>query len=235
MEYYLEGGKSLPKHMSLDEEVLLAAAYCDSNSQHTFTAEELAIEAWRKFPDSFSMEGHAEYPDSNRVYTKLMGKKGLVGRGWLVKVSEKRYQLSEAGRITAKALGDPAVSSIGLRAVLSRDQKRILEKLFSSRVFLKLKGGQSEDIGFHDACSFWDISPRSNASILRARLTTVEAIIDIAEKAISEQGELSLIQGGSIIGTSEIELLKRAHYTTLNKFQNDLDVIRKRQDERRYH
>lgn len=221
----------MPKQLSLDEEVLLAAA----DFEAAFTAEDLAIAAWRKFRDSFGMEGHPEYPDSNRVYTKLMGKKGLVGRGWLVKVSEKRYQLSEAGKIKAKALSTPRVPSTGLRAVLNRDQKRILEKLLSSRVTAKLKGGEPETVGFHDACSFWDISPRSSASVLNARLGTVEAVIDTAEKAIREQGNLAISQGATPIGIDEIETLRKAHRTLLEKFKRDLDVIRQRQDERVYH
>jgi len=221
----------MPKQLSLDEKVLLAAA----DFEAAFTAEDLVIAAWRKFRDSFSMEGHPEYPDSNRVYTKLMGKKGLVGKGWLVKVSEKRYQLSEAGKIKAKTRSIPGVAGTGLRAVLNRDQKRILEKLLSSRVIVKLKGNEPETVGFHDACSFWDISPRSSASVLHARLGTVEAVIDTAEKAIREQGNLALSQGGTPVGTDEIETLRKAHRTLLERFKGDLDVIRQRQDERVYH
>jgi hypothetical protein len=221
----------MPKQLSLDEEVLLAAA----DFEAAFTAEDLAVAAWRRFPDSFGMEGRPEYPDSNRVYTKLMGMKGLVGRGWLVKVSEKRYQLSEAGKIKAKALSTPGTSGTGLRAVLNRDQKRILEKLLSSRVVTKLKGSDPETLGFHDACSFWDISPRSSASVLHARLGTVEAVIETAEKAIREQGNLALSQGGTPIGIDEIKTLIKAHRTLLERFKEDLDVIRKRQDERVYH
>ncbi len=224
----------MPKQLSLDEEVLLAAADFQVSGQPAFTAEELAIRAWKKFPDSFGMEGHPEHPDSNRVYTKLMGKKGLVGRGWLMKVGEKRYQLSEAGKIRSKALSTPSMSSTGLRAVLNRDQKRILEKLLSSRVIVKMKGDESESVRFHDACSFWDISPRSSASVLQARLGTVEAVIETADKAIREQGDLALSQGGSPIDIGAIETLRRAHRILLEKFKGDLDVIRQRPDERRF-
>jgi hypothetical protein len=224
----------MTKRLSLDEEVLLAGADIEANGQVTFTAEDLAIAAWNKFPDSFGMEGHSKYPDSNRVYTKLMGKKGLVGRGWLVKVGEKRYQLSEAGKIMAKALGSTIAPTSGLRAVLSRDQKLILEKLLSSRVVIKLKAGELESVGFHDACSFWDISSRSNASNLQARLQTVEYVIETANKAISEWGEITLTQGGSPIGTHEIEVLRETNRKLLEKFKNDLDIIRKRTDERKF-
>jgi hypothetical protein len=224
----------MPKRLSLEEEVLLAAADLEENNESAFTAEDLAIAAWEKFPDSFGMEGHSQYPDSNRVYTKLMGKRGLVGRGWLVKVGGKRYQLSEAGKIMAKALGSTIVTTTGLRAILTRHQKLILDKLQSSRVISKLKAGEFESIGFYDACSFWGISPRSNASNLKARLQTVESVIETANKAISEWGEITLTQGGSPIGTHEIEALRETNHKLLEKFKNDLDIIRKRTDERKF-
>lgn len=224
----------MPKRLSLDEEVLLAASDFESNDQPTFTAEDLVIAAWKKFPDSFGMEGHPQYPDSNRVYTKLMGKKGLVGRGWLAKVGEKRYQLSEAGRIMSKALVCTPAPDIGLRAVLTRDQKLILDRLLSSRAVTKLEASGPDGVGFHDACSFWDISPRSNASTLKARLQTVQAIIETAEKSIQEFGGITLTQGGSSIGTNEIEVLKKTNRTLLEKFKQDLDVIRRRTDERKF-
>jgi hypothetical protein len=230
-----KGGKPVPKRLSLDEEVLLAAADFGINSQAAFTAEDLVIATWKKFPDSFGMEGYSNYPDSNRVYTKLMGRKGLVGRGWLVKVGEKRYQLSEAGRIMVKSLGEASDSSSGLRAVLSRDQKLILERLQSSRVVTKIKAGELESVGFHDACSFWDISPRSNASTLQARMQTVESVLETANKAIRENGEIVLTQGGLKIGKGEIEQLRETCRMSLQKFKDDLDIIRKRTDERKFH
>jgi hypothetical protein len=224
----------MPKYLSLEEQVLLAAADFDLNDPVSFTAEELAIAAWKKFPDSFGMEGHPKYPDSNRVYTKLMGKKGLVGRGWLVKVGGKRYQLTETGRVIVKALGNASGPITGLRASLSRDQKLILEKLLSSRVVMKLKNSGVESVGFHDACSFWDISPRSNASTLQARLQTVESVINAAHEAISQGVQITLTQGGSLIGPNEIELLRETNRMLLQRFAGDLNIIRKRTDERRF-
>jgi len=225
----------MPKRLSLEEEVLLAAGDFEEDNQGAFTAEELAIAAWRKFPDSFGMEGYPKYPDSNRVYTKLMGRKGLVGRGWLMKVGEKRYQLTEPGKVIVKALGDAGRSNSGLRASLNRGQKLILEKLLSSRAVTKVRTGEVESIGFHDACSFWDISPRSNASTLQARLRTVESVIDAVQEAVSQGVEIKLTQGASLIGMRDVELMREANRVLLYRFAADLDIIRKRTDERKFH
>ncbi len=222
----------MPNRLSLDKEVLLAAASLEEQSGSPFTAEDLAIAAWKKFPGSFGMEGHPQHPDSNRVYTKLMGKKGLAGRGWLVKVSDKRYQLSEAGRIMAKTLGASDSPQVASRALLSRDQKRLLERLMYSKAVEKVQKDAADSLGFHDACSFWDISSRSNASTLQARLSTVEAILDNTAKAILDHGEVALTQGGRVIGPGDVETLKNTHQMLLTRFKDELDVIKRRQDER---
>lgn len=224
----------MPRRLSLDEQVLLAAADLEANGHSPFTAEDMVVAAWKNFPDSFALEGYPQYPDSNRVYTKLMGRRGLAGRGWLVKVSQKRYQLSEAGRINAKSLGTGIGLDAASRAALSRDQKRLLAKLLSSRAVAKVGANGVEGLGFHDACSFWDVSSRSNASILRARLQSVEAILDAAEIALREHGELALVQGDRSVGAGEVETLRRTHQILLERFKEDLGIIRRRQDERKF-
>lgn len=224
----------MPKRVSLDEEVLIAAADLEASGHCPFSAEALVVAAWNRFPDSFSLEGYPQYPDSNRVLTKIMGRKGLRGRGWLIKVGEKRYQLSEAGRFAAKTLVTHSGSEVPFRAVLSRDQKRLIERLLFSRVVVKLKANDAESIGFHDACSFWDISPRSSASTLEARLQSVEALINAVENVVSKHGNLVLTRGGPPIGSEEAGIIRKAHQILLDRFDTDLKFIRRRADERKF-
>ena len=132
----------------------------------------------------------------------------------------------------ARALGSGATGDGASRAALSRDQKRLLAKLMSSRAVAKIQANGVKDIAFHDACSFWDITPRSGASILQARLRTVEAILETAERAIRDHGDLAMTQGGSAIGSGEIDTLRNAHQMLLERFKEDLGVIRRRQDGR---
>ena len=232
MELCLKMEALMVSRLSLDKEVLLAASNLEQQGGSPFTAEELVVAAWREFPGSFGMEGLPQYPDSNRVYTKLMGKKGLAGRGWLVKVSDKRYQLSEAGRLAAQALMASATPQSASRALLSRDQKRLVERLLRSKAVAKVQENNTDALGFGDACSFWDISPRSNAHTLQARLGSVEAVIDTVAKTVLDQGELALTQGGRVIGPRDVELLESIHRILLTRFQGELDVIGRRQDER---
>lgn len=68
-----------------------------------FDDADLVVRAWQLFPESFSMRGHA-HPDSNRVLAKLPGPEGLVGRGYLRRVSTSTYALTPQGVAQARSL-----------------------------------------------------------------------------------------------------------------------------------
>ena len=70
-----------------------------------FTAESLAVAAWKAHPKEFGLKTYAElYPDANAVLSYLMGEKGLVKQGFLERVAPKTYRLTEKGRERAEAL-----------------------------------------------------------------------------------------------------------------------------------
>jgi len=221
-------GKSLTKA----EKLLLAAADLEQRGVRPFSAEDLVIAAWRKYPDAFALEGYPQHPDSNRIYAEIMGSKPLRRRGWIVKTGQKRYQLSNAGRLQAESLGWIGDSRKGSRADLSREQKFLLRRLLSSRIVEKARTDNIESIIFPDACAFWDISPRSLAKRLQARLESVEAVLAVAEEIIWDKGALAFTHGGAPIGADDIQLMKDTHNLLLEKFAEELEVIRARKDER---
>jgi len=82
--------------LTIPDLLLRTAATLDA----PFSAEQLVVAAWKLHPIRFGLKNGYEkqYPDSNRVLSCLMGAKGLVKRGWFVKVGEKMYRLSSTGR-----------------------------------------------------------------------------------------------------------------------------------------
>jgi hypothetical protein len=221
------------KGLSLEELVLLAAKELTEQGKISFSAEDLVIAAWKRFPDSFGLEGYGNvHPDSNRVFTKIMGAKGLRGRGWLLKTGEKLYQLSDGGRLYASTLSETGKGGPS-RASLSRKEKMALRHLLDSKSVLKLKNGLQDEVVFGDACSFWDISPRSVASTLNDRVTFTVGLIDIAKQLLEENDSLAFVQGDVAITQDDLTILSRTHQFLLEKFQNELDIIRERKDDRR--
>lgn len=86
---------------------LVVAAYDLATSRGDallpFDDADLVVRAWELFPESFSMRGYA-HPDSNRVLAKLPGTDGLVGRGYLRRVSTSTYALTPRGVAHARTL-----------------------------------------------------------------------------------------------------------------------------------
>ena len=82
------------------EQVLLAANSLEKRGICPFSAEDLVVESWKLFKNSFSLQGY-DLPDSNRVFMEMMGSKPLKAKGWLEKVGSKQYKLSGAGRLAA--------------------------------------------------------------------------------------------------------------------------------------
>lgn len=55
------------------------------------TTEEIVVAAWMSHPEDFCLDGFPQYPDSSKVIFTLMGRKGLVGKGFLKRVGPGRY------------------------------------------------------------------------------------------------------------------------------------------------
>lgn len=49
----------------------------------SFTKEDIAVEAWKAFPDVFCIAGYPQYPDTRKIAVLLYGLKGLIARGYL--------------------------------------------------------------------------------------------------------------------------------------------------------
>lgn len=219
--------------LTVPEKILSCAAELDGE-KGTFTAEDLVVRCWERFPDTFGLQGYsAKFPDSNRVLTNIMGMKGLRGKGWLRKVGEKRYRVTEVGRQAVQARPKSGEeSSLRRAASVSRETAETLERLFGSRAFDKYRLRQ--ELTFGDLCSFWNISPRSNAQQLNLAVKEAEAAIGAAEELLMSKGGTALLLPGTTIQVTKSDLLTarslQEHF--LHIFASELAVIRSRSDER---
>ncbi len=224
--------------LSVSEKLLLAAFRLEEGGKRPFSAEDLVVSAWQNFPDTFGLAGHRDemgkllYPDSNRVFAEIMGSKPIRKRGLLKKVGKKMYQLTEAGRDHSRLLlhRGPGTSRTE-KIALSRETSEELKKLMSSKVMDKFKDKRLEEITFYDACSFWGISPRSSAIELEGRIANFEKVVDTAKK-ISKRKPVTFEHSGDVFGETDLALVLQAHRALLQKFQNELDIIKQRRDER---
>lgn len=60
-----------------------------------FTPEQLAVRAWKMYPDDFGLAGYKTYyPDVHSVLWRLSVKTGPVATGLIVKLGKKLYKAS---------------------------------------------------------------------------------------------------------------------------------------------
>ncbi|MFY9580044.1 MAG: hypothetical protein WAQ33_12030 [Gaiellaceae bacterium] len=227
--------------LTVVEKLLLAASELSSSGETTFTAEDLVVAAWRLDPETFGLAGHLDengrpaFPNSNRVFAEIMGSKPIRKQGLLVKAGTKTFRLTESGRQRAHELiaasgakGEPPTAG---KVAFGRDTTRALRKLLGSRAVEKLRSGREGDVTFHDASSFWGISPRSSAMQFQGRLGEVEGVLRSARTA-TEQRPIRFEHGGRAYSRDDIDQLLALHQTMLERFASQLDVIRRRRDER---
>ena len=207
---------------------ILRAAQRLENGQ-PFTANALVVAAWQLDHEAFGLEGHAEYPDSNRVLWILMGQRGLVRRGLLERVGPKLYRLTSAGRDAIQSkLKKPIAkrSAPRPRATMAKAQEPTLRLMLSSAALDKHREGRKDELTFADACAFWGIGEQDAGSRVDARLALVETALRLAERSV-EQGELTL-SDGRVVAEEEVEAARRADDYLRVRFTRHIDLIRAR-------
>jgi hypothetical protein len=231
-----------PSKVTVHEKLLLAAAGLEDGGKSTFTAEDLVVAAWELDPETFGLAGHLDhngrpaYPNSNRVFVEIMGSHPIRKQGLLAKAGTKTFRLTESGRqrvaqLRTQLRGAGDQPSADAKVSFSRDTSRMLRKLLATRAVEKLRSGRRDDITFTDASSFWGITARSSAMTLQGRLGDVEGVLRAAEKA-SDQRPIRFQHAGKAYTSDDIGELLALHKSMLEEFEEHLDVIRRRRDER---
>lgn len=66
----------------------------------------LVVDTWTRWPEVYSLSGY-NLPDSIKVRAKLCGPDGLIGRGYVRRIHEGLYCLTEEGAEWWEAVGKP--------------------------------------------------------------------------------------------------------------------------------
>lgn len=217
--------------LTVADKLLIAAAGLGESS---FTAEDLVIAAWRGFPETFGIRGHLGsdnkplYPDSNRVFAEIMGTKPVRKRGWIEKVGNKRYRLSEAGRQRV----DQVSGRTSIRKTsLSRETVDAVRRLLASRAVTKYREGRADEITFLDACTLWNITPRSNSKELAVKMSTLDLLLDEVEAATGTE-EFVFKHGDVPYSIDDITMLRELSKSLKERFKDELQIISARHLER---
>jgi hypothetical protein len=89
-------------------------------------------------------------------------------------------------------------------------------------------------VTFHEASGLWDITARSNANTLNARLADTTVLLDRALEALANKAESEGLKlaSGSTITKAQIRILRDLHAELQTRLKSELDILRRRTDER---
>lgn len=215
---------------TVPEKILMAALQLEESGQSPFSAEALIVGSWQKYPKTFGLKGYTDqYPDSNKVLSAIMGERGLTRKGWLVKMGQKLYALTQQGKEAVRSLqegGELPRRIVAAAVRITRDQEKHLLTLFSSSAVVKFEEGLKNELTFADACRFWGITENQQGDVLTARLDRMRASISELERLIGTgSAELS---NGRTISQEDLNLLLAVHEYLEDRFSRHLSLLRNR-------
>ncbi|MFO0876980.1 MAG: hypothetical protein U0840_06370 [Gemmataceae bacterium] len=218
---------------TLPEKILLAASELEDQGQTPFSAEALIVSAWQKYPRTFGLKGYEDtYPDSNKVLAGIMGEKGLPRRGWMTKVGQKLYSLTQDGRqIVQKLLEGEATPPLTARRpveALERDQDILLQSMVTSPAYIKFRQGRSIEWTFSEACRFWSMGERTGHAV-DERLETVRKQLALIDRVLS--GGPQTLGNGREVTPAEVASLVDMHQQLEQRFSRHLSLLRSRGDD----
>jgi hypothetical protein len=218
---------------TIAQQVLLAAALLEQQGHVPFTAEALIVTSWQNSPRSFGLKGYAEqYPDSNRILSVIMGKRGLATQGLLEKVGVKLYMLTERGRKIVARLesAEPdepiAREKREQKKRLTKELERFLERITGSQAIIRFRTGMKQNITFRDACDFWGVQDRANVEGVQDAARKFPGIIAQIEQ-LFEDDKLQL-SSGRRISIQEVHALSDLHTFLLDQFSRHMNMTKPR-------
>jgi DNA-binding PadR family transcriptional regulator len=176
------------------EQLLLAAARLAAARTPTepreFSAEDLVVEVFKEYPASFCLKGHPEYPNSNTVYTFLMGKNArLIVTGWLEKSGTNMYRITPKGLSYADSVSEHTIVP---SVAVERQLEDGLARLLDSAAFKLFREGRKDEITFHQFCRFMGLAAPDKWQKVQGKIRTVEHLVAQAVERGESGNELRL-------------------------------------------
>lgn len=223
------------KSLTAAQEILFGAIDLDQEGRDEFSEWDLTVATWKRNPNRFGCRGYeAAYPDHKRVMMEIMGttkKDNPVRRGWLEKVRQNTYSLTNLGRTEAEKLKQRGKTS-GASHRSPQATYDAIAPLYKNSAFRKHCRDKEEPRMWLGAASFLQLTS-SNPQHLRDRLTATEGTIANAF-AWMDDNQVDVIRrgvsgSGQAITRKNLEQLEEFLVTIKERFSHQIDAVLGRQ------
>jgi len=218
--------------LTVSQKIILAAHRLEEQGLTPFTSEALTVASWKESPRTFGLKGFIDqYPDANRVLACIMGERGLVRRGWMVKLGPKLYSLSRQGKEEARRVLAGDDSPLPKRRALAqikvpKDLENQLKSLLVIPAFSRHQQGMKREITFKDACKFWGLPENAQGDAVDQGLKKVPAALDQVEQLLI--GETVELSDGQSVSQQQLRQLSTVHRFLTEQFTRHLAQMRER-------
>lgn len=190
------------KSLRAAQEVLFGAFDLDTERRAAFSEWDLTVATWRRNPNRFGCRGYeSQYPDHKRVMMEIMGaKKDPLRLGWIEKVGQNTYRLTDIGRSEAEKLNHRG-NTEGVRRRSPQAIYDAVSPLYRNIVFRKHTKNKDEPRMWLGAASFLQLTS-SDPQHMVDRLKATESVIKNAIEWMNENGTNTIRRGVSGSGES---------------------------------
>ncbi len=154
-------GASAPQPLKQQDMILVSFYHVSGGTTNKVPYEELVIQLWKDFPESFSLRNHREYPDASDVHKKLYNGP-LKDEGLITSLGNKVFRLTDKGvahaaEVLASLQATPPMPAHD-KSRLSREEGNFIKHAQGSRAFATWKAGEQEKLVDYDARVFFQFS-----------------------------------------------------------------------------
>jgi hypothetical protein len=203
-----------------------AVSLAGGDTTRDFTGEDILVQAWKEDKLAWGLRGYEQsYPDSNKLYTKLDGKDGLVDRGLLRNVGPRTYQITETGLLEGTRLVQTDEES---QVKIERQLQDSVLKILGHPAFKSWLKDPKTPAHFGDVGAFWGVAPGTPAKVVGARVGKVEQVLRSALKSLEKRNVEEFVKerGSRVrIEREDIERCLAFHQDMKTRFKSDLLIL----------
>ncbi len=212
---------------------VLLAAYKLLDKKKVFSAEDLTVKSFEMFPADFCLPGYRSVPNSNKIYTFVMGKDAaLIKKGFIKKIGEKQYKISDGGisYIEGDLLNSKDLKTNKEKLNTGRQDLVKMRSFFENKITkLIMTNKDINNFDFDDACSFWRISSTVTYPILIEKFTQLDTWLKILNDMFKKTGNKIIeIDTNILVNKQHLKNLTEVNEKLKEKFSSEIQYILKK-------
>lgn len=165
-------------NISRSEKILLVLYRLAKGTKNKVRFEDIAVSAFKTFPQDFQLKGYPKYPDTGDIIHKPLYS-DLKKNGYVLS-GNKYFSLTQKGTEKGKFLNE---SLSGIKSFktdstkFTATQQSEIENIFSSTAYQLYTDNKKEDILDIDFYNYLGVSVRTNKYDFQGRLNNIEDAI----------------------------------------------------------